>query len=120
MVIAVVMFLLGSSTVIGTKLSSAARHHASPVQQSSILTEDGSSSTVQCLLPAVSAGKTVAVQMLNVEGWNIPCPDPEFHRLPQFPELQTTNTCAARLAAAARGQHAAGRGEKSKHYSTDQ
>ena len=25
------------------------------------------------------AGKTVAVQMLNVEGWNIPCSDPDFH-----------------------------------------
>ena len=78
-------FLLGSSTVIGTALRTAAQHHASPPAQQ---TYRGCLISIYQLSSAVSAacrsaGKIVAVQMLNVEAWNIPCSDPELHRLPQ-------------------------------------
>ena len=70
-----------------------------------------------------SAGKIVAVQMLNVEAWNIPCSNPGAPQTStEFPELQTANTCAA-----ARGQqpgagmlHEEERNPNIIHYSTDQ
>ena len=56
-------------------------HHHQPSRH----TEDGSSLSTNCPVSAAcrSAGKTVAVQMLNVEAWNIQCSDPGAQHNPQ-------------------------------------